>query len=162
LANSLVSSKLDYCNSLYYGISKHNLNKLQIIQNSLARAITFTSHRQHIKPILKEFHWLPIKQRIDYKISLLTYKSLQTQQPEYLYKLLVPKSHTYATRSSTSIGLLKPHIINDLGARAFFSSAPNLWTSLSHEIRSAPSIPTFCSKLKTHLFKQAYPSPVPP
>ena len=47
LANSLVSSKLDYCNSLYTGISNHNLNKLQIIQNSLARAITFTSKRNH-------------------------------------------------------------------------------------------------------------------
>ena len=62
LANSLVSSKLDYCNSLYSGISQTNLNKLQRIQNSLARVITNTSKYQHITPTLKKLHWLPIKQ----------------------------------------------------------------------------------------------------
>ena len=75
LANSLVSSKLDYCNSLYSGISQSNLNKLQGIQNSLARVITNTSKYQHITPTLKKLHWLPIKQRIDYKLCLLTYKT---------------------------------------------------------------------------------------
>ena len=65
LANSLVSSKLDYCNSLYSGISQANLNKLQRIQNSLALVITNTSTYQYITPILKKLHWLPIKQRID-------------------------------------------------------------------------------------------------
>ena len=69
LANSLVSSKLDYCNSLYSGISQANLNKLQRIQNSLARVITNTSKYQHITPILKKLHWLPIKQRIDYNFT---------------------------------------------------------------------------------------------
>ena len=75
LANSLVSSKLDYCNSLYSGISQSNLNKLQRIQNSLARVITNTSKYQHITPTLKKLHWLPIKQRIEYKLCLLTYKT---------------------------------------------------------------------------------------
>ena len=56
LANSLVSSKLDYCNSLYSGISQTNLNKLQRIQNSLARVITNTSKYQHNTPALKKLH----------------------------------------------------------------------------------------------------------
>ena len=73
----IVSSKLDYCNSLYSGISQTNLNKLQRIQNSLARVITNTSKYQHITPTLEKLHWLPIKQiRIDYKICLPTYKTL--------------------------------------------------------------------------------------
>ena len=63
LANSLVSSKLDYCNSLYSGISQANLNKLQRIQDSLAHVITNTSKYQHITPRLKKLHWLPIKRR---------------------------------------------------------------------------------------------------
>ena len=100
LANSLVSSKLDYCNSLYSGISQANLNKLQRIQNSLARVITNTSKYQHITPILKKLHWLPIKQRIDYKLSLLTYKTLTNQQPTYLYNSLSFPSHSVSTRSS--------------------------------------------------------------
>ena len=72
LANSLVSSKLDYCNSLYNGISQANLNKIQRIQNTLARVVTNTSKFEYITPILKKLHWLPIKQRIDYKLCLLT------------------------------------------------------------------------------------------
>ena len=77
LANSLVSSKLDYCNSLYSGISQTNLNKLQRIQNSLARVITNTSKYQHITPTLKKLHWLPIKQRIHYKSVFSHTKHLQ-------------------------------------------------------------------------------------
>ena len=72
LANSLVSSKLDYCNSLHNGISQANLNKIQRIQNTLARVVTNTSKFEHITPILKKLHWLPIKQRIDYKLCHLT------------------------------------------------------------------------------------------
>ena len=86
LANSLVSSKLDYCNSLYSGISQSNLNKLQRIQNSLARVITNTSKYQHITPTLKKLSWLSIKQRIDYKLCLLTKHT--NQQPTYLYNSL--------------------------------------------------------------------------
>ena len=108
LANSLVSSKLDYCNSLYSGISQSNLNKLQRIQNSLARVITNTSKYQHITPTLKKLHWLPIKQRIDYKLCLLTYKTLTNQQPTYLYNSLSFPSHSVSTRSSDSLVLSIP------------------------------------------------------
>ena len=108
LANSLVSSKLDYCNSLYSGISQVNLNKLQRIQNSLARVITNTSKYQHITPILKKLHWLPIKQKIDYKLCLLTYKTLTNQQPTYLYNSLSFPSHSVSTRSSDSLVLSIP------------------------------------------------------
>ena len=110
LANSLVSSKLDYCNSLYNGISQANLNKIQRIQNTLARVVTNTSKFEHITPILKKLHWLPIKQRIDYKLCLLTYKTLQIQQPTYLYNSLSFPSHFLSTRSSDSSVLSIPYV----------------------------------------------------
>ena len=110
LANSLVSSKLDYCNSLYNGISQANLNKIQRIQNTLARVVTNTSKFEHITPILKKLHWLPIKQRIDYKLCLLTYKTLQIQQPTYLYNSLSFPSHSLSTRSSDSSVLSIPYV----------------------------------------------------
>ena len=82
LANSLVSSKLDYCSELCTSISQNNLNKIQrILQITLARVVTNTYKFEHITPIFKTFHWLPIKQRIDYKLCLLIYKTLQIQQP---------------------------------------------------------------------------------
>ena len=130
LANSLVSSRLDYCNSLYSGISQTNLNKLQRIQNSLARVNTNTSKYQHITPTLKKLHWLPIKQRIDYKICLLTYKTLTNQQPTYLYNSLSFPSHSVSTRSSDSLVLSIPYVRSSLGKRAFSVIGPRLWNSL--------------------------------
>ena len=93
LANSLVSSKLDYCNSLYSGISQTNLNKLQRIQNSLARVITNTSKYQHITPTLKKLHWLPIKQRIDYKTCLLTFKTLLQINNLHIFTIVFHSRH---------------------------------------------------------------------
>ena len=157
LANSLVSSKLDYCNSLYNGISQANLNKIQRIQNTLARVITNTSKFEHITPILKKLHWLPIKQCIDYKLCLLTYKTLQIQQPTYLYNSLSFPSHTLSTRSSDSSVLSIPYVRTSLGKRAFSVIAPRLWNSLPPDTRNSLSVSTFRSKLKTHLFKLAFP-----
>ena len=157
LANSLVSSNLDYCNSLYSGISQSNLNKLQRIQNSLARVITNTSKYQHITPTLKKLHWLPIKQRIDYKLCLLTYKTLTNQQPTYLYNSLSFPSHSVSTRSSDSLVLSIPYVRSSLGKRAFSVIGPRLWNSLPPDTRNSNSLPTFRSRLKTHLFKIAFP-----
>ena len=108
LANSLVSSRLDYCNSLYSGMSKQNIQKLQRVQNSLARAITQTSKYQHITPVLKDLHWLPITQRIEYKISLLTFKTIMNGQPSYLHQYRIPQTHYSSTRSSQTSALFIP------------------------------------------------------
>ena len=157
LANSLVSSKLDYCNSLYNGISQANLNKIQRIQNTLARVVTNTSKFEHITPIHKKLHWLPIKQRIDYKLCLLTYKTLQIQQPTYLYNSLSFPSHSLSTRSSDSSVLSIPYVRTSLGKRAFSVIAPRLWNSLPPDTCNSLSVSTFRSKFKTHLFNLAFP-----
>ena len=164
LANSHVSSKFYYCNSLYNGISQANLNKIQRIQNTLARVVTNTSKLEHITPILKKLHWLPIIQRIDYKLCLLTYKTLQIQKPTILYNNLSFPSHSLATRSSDSSVLSIPYVRTSLGKRAFSVFAPRLWNSLPPDTRNSLSLSTFRSKLKTHLFKLAFPlefSPIP-
>ena len=155
LANSLVSSKLDYCNSLYNGISQANLNKIQRIQNTLARVVTNTSKFEHITPILKKLHWLPIKQRIDYKLCLLTYKTLQIQQPTYLYNSLSFPSHSLSTRSSDSSVLSIPYVRTSLGKRAFLSLLQDSGTP--SRLTPVTRFSTFRSKLKTHLFKLAFP-----
>ena len=121
LANSLLSSKLDHCNSLYSGISQANLNKLQRIQNSLARVITNTSKYQHIAPTLTKIHWLPIKQRIDYKLCLFVYKTLTNQQPTYIHNSLSFPSHSVSTRSSDSLVLSIPYVRSSLGKRPSLS-----------------------------------------
>ena len=78
VATALVSARIDYCNSLFYGTSKSNIDKLQRLQNSLARAVMCTEKFDRITPVLAALHWLPISARITYKVALLTRKVLTT------------------------------------------------------------------------------------
>ena len=76
IATSIVHSKLDYCNSLYYNLPQSQIKRLQNIQNSLACAVTRTPKSSHITPVLKSLHWLKINERIKYKLLSLTYRFL--------------------------------------------------------------------------------------
>ena len=76
LANALVSSRLDYCNSLFLSLTDFELRRLHLVQNSLCRVVTRSSKFSHITPQLKTLHWLPVKYRVQFKIGLITYKIL--------------------------------------------------------------------------------------
>jgi hypothetical protein len=168
IATSLVHSKLDYCNSLYLNLPSSLLNRLQLIQNAAARAVTHTRKHQHITPVLKSLHWLKIHERIHYKIISLTYNALQFCQPTYIHNLLNIQQ-TRPTRSSDFITLERPSNPSRLKItdRSFYFHAPSLWNSLptSLRYRSSNSQPDsvlslspkqFHSKLKTYLFNRSY------
>jgi len=65
------------CNALLYGISESLFRRMQSIQNAAARFLTGASRRDHISPVLRSLHWLPEKQRVDYKLATLVCKSLR-------------------------------------------------------------------------------------
>ncbi|KAF7650077.1 hypothetical protein LDENG_00131650, partial [Lucifuga dentata] len=88
--HAFITSRLDYCNALYSGISKGNINRLQLIQNAAAWLLTRSRKSNHITPILAGLHWLPACFRIDFKILLLVYKALHNQAPIYICDLLTP------------------------------------------------------------------------
>ena len=91
LVYALVLSRLDYCNSMYHGISLKDLGKLQKVQNSAVRFIFGRGKKTHTTQLLKKVHFLPVKYRIDFKIALLTYKCLNNLAPEYLKELVIPR-----------------------------------------------------------------------
>jgi len=90
IAASIVGSRLDYCNSLLYGMSQANIDRLQRAQNVLARVVAQAPSTISSADIRRNLHWLPINHGISYKLSLLTWKALYTAEPSYLSELISP------------------------------------------------------------------------
>jgi hypothetical protein len=150
IAVALVSSRLDYANSLLYGTSKSNILKLQRIQNHLAKLVT---QKYHISSsaTLQSLHWLPIKRRIDFKISTLTYKLLHSHVPPYLSSTLHAHNPVRENRSVSLDLLDQPFSSSVIGSRAFHIAAPTVWNKIPVNIRHSPSLLSFRRHLKTHL-----------
>ena len=157
LVNATITSRLDYCNSLMFGIPKELITQLHMRQNHAARVITQWRKYDHITPVLVDLHWLPVKQRIDFKILLLTYKALDGLAPAYLREQLVPYSPTRTLRSKENHQLTSPRCrLENFGRRSFAAAAPMLWNNLPLNIKRSPSLDIFKSRTKTHLFQLAY------
>ena len=159
LVSNHILSRLDYCNTLYYALSKSLLKKLQRVQNSAARLITRTKQRERITPALIELHWLPIKARIEYKIILLTYKALTYNEPKYLRKMLNrydPGTNLTTRLAAETERLYEPRTNTNFGERAFNYCAPRLFNKVPMNIRNSLNIVQFKNKLKTFLFNKCY------
>ena len=157
IAVALVSTKLDYCNSLFYNIPGKDIARLQHVQNCLARVVTKAPRFSRSTPILKRLHWLPVKFRIHFKICTITCRTLKDNQPAYLADLLArPKCSKYL-RSTNSNRFIVPRIKTKTGSRAFSISGPALWNALPVPIRNVETILTFRKLLKSHLFDLAFP-----
>ena len=101
IALGLVTSRLDYCNSLLYGTSKANIGRLQRVQNDLARVLLQAAWNSSSKPLPKHLHWLPVHQRIIFKIALVTFNVRTFKQPSY-FQLINTGSNQYLNIQGTS------------------------------------------------------------
>ena len=159
LVQALVMSHIDYCNSLLAGISNELLNKLQGVQNAAARIVFRLKKFDRISHIRKRLHWLPIRERIHYKIAVITFNELYENGPSYLRDLLIPLNNERSLRSASKNLLAIPKTrLKTAGDRAFVSTAPKIWNDLPINLRNSENISTFKRELKTYLFKKAYKS----
>jgi len=121
------------------------------------RIVLEAPRRSHVSPLLRTLHWLPIQQRIYYKLPLLTFKVRSTSTPSYMRLLIQDREHGHNLRSTTT-ALRQPFTTTTFAKRAFRCSAPAGWNSLPKTVLNSDSLAVFKFRLKTFLFSQAFPS----
>ena len=151
---SLVLSRINYCNRLLSSIPSTQLYRVQRLQNWAARLVFQVSRDHPSQPLLNLLHWLPLKQRIIFKLLLFVFKILNNQAPKYLHTCLNLYTPTRSLRSSSDPLRLTYSVTRTLaGDRTFTVSASKYWNDLPLTVRQSSSVSTFRKALKTHLFK---------
>ena len=128
------------------------------LYNTVACLIVRIPKHWHITPILMSLHWLPILQRIDYKILLMVYKALNGLAPAYISDMLEYKPESkYLLCSDSQSLLVVPKPSTALyGDRDFRNVAPKMWNVLPYDLRICSEETAFKQQLKTHLYREAY------
>ena len=148
LVHAVVSSRLDYCNSLFFNINKSNIFKLQKVQNAAARLVVRKGKRHSITNIFNNLHWLKIEARIVFKILLLVHKCIVGKCSHNLsitYK-------RYNCRPDDHLMLDRNKVYTKYGTRTFDYASSRLWNALPLHLRCAEKIDSFKKGVKTILF----------
>ena len=162
LVHAFVSSRLDNCNSILAGLPEKDLSKLQRVQNMAARVVTLTRKSEHITPVLFRLHWLQIRERIVYKILLMTFKILNGDAPAYMSDMISRYEPSRTLRSASQHLLCEISCQTVTYGRSFGVISPKLWNSLPVFVRNSSTIGQFKSRLKSHLFKLSLCNPFLP
>ena len=161
IVQALVISHLDYANAILIDLPDITIKKIQSVHNIVARLVLGNeSNEERSKENLKKLHWLPIKYRIEFKISCLVHKCIQNQAPEYLRNLLISLAiHRVGLRSeiANTLNLTIPKVKRETFAvRAFSVKGPVLWNQLPNWIKAIGDFKSFKIHLKIFYFKKTY------
>jgi hypothetical protein len=158
LVHAFITSRLDFCNSLFYGSSQQQIKSINSILTSAAKSLCGVSRRAESLPILRRLHWLPVEKRILFKLAIYGFKILHQTAPEYFNPIGVA-APARATRSALAPCLTSSMFLNTsrlvkYGDRCAFYSVCCVFNSLPAEVRVLTNFNAFKSKLKTYLFSQ--------
>jgi len=159
LATALMLSRLDHCNAVLAGLPATTLAPLQRVLYAAARTVLDLKLGDHVTPALRELHWLPITEIIQYKLCLLVHKMFVGHAADYIASLLTPASDIpsrSSLHSSSSCDLVVPRTSQKVNDRAFSVAAPRPWNRLPTDLKLLRSTASFESKLKSFLFHAAY------
>ena len=138
--------------AILYKLPQNLLYKLQQLQNAAARIVTLSTKRTHITPVLQSLHWLPVKDRIIFKILLLTFHCVHGSAPLYNVSLIQNYTPVRSLRSSTSGSLVIPRVSRIWGERSFAHACPMLWNNLPDHIKTCVTSDSFKNHVKTFQF----------
>jgi hypothetical protein len=144
LVHVLVMSRLDYCNTLIHGLPDTMISKMQLVQNTTARIVARTARHNHITPVLKKLHWLPVKYCAQIKLLAHTHEALHDRSLVYLRDMLQMYTSGRTLRSQNTQLLVVPKMrITAYVNRCFTYAAPSLWNALPADIRESKTTETF-------------------
>ena len=157
LDTSLVHSRLDYCNVVFAGLPACDVQRLQSILNTAVVLVAGSSRRDHVTSLLRDHHWLPVKQCVEYKLCTIVHRCLYGDAPSYLViKPSAAASARAGLRSAESMTVAVPRTLSSPGDRSFATAGPRAWNKLPSHLRLMQSADTFRRHLKTFLFHQAF------
>lgn len=156
LIHAFITTKLDYCNALCLGLPATQIQRLQRVQNVAARILTATAKYEHITPILYQLHWLPVQERVKFKVLLLLHKIIHGTAPSYFSPLIDCETSSSLRSSATNILSVPFTRSSFIQNRAFTVAVPRLWNNLPAELRMIASTDCFKKRLKTELFRNYY------
>ena len=149
---------MEVYNAVLYGLPQCTIGPLRRVQNAAARVTLGLSPRDHVRPALKELHWLPAY-CIQYKVALLMFIVHDYRCPVYLSESVQPVSSNpvrQRLRSASSLDYIVPRTKTKFGDRAFSVAGSSVWNSLPESVRSAETLSSFKRKLKTYLFNVSF------
>ena len=154
-----VMSHLDYCNAILCDLPNTNISRLQAIQNMCAKLVKGATKYTSNEEVLYQLHWLPIRQRIKFKILTLVHKCINCQAPMYLQNLLI--QHPGARQGLRSQSMVKRLVVprvqrSTFAARSFSHVGPLWWNQLPNDIKSIESQGQFKKHLKSLLFRECF------
>ena len=157
LVVALVTSNIDYCNGLLGGLAAKDVDRIQWLQNRAARLVTRSKASIHITPIRKDLHWLPIQERINYKIIVTVYKCIHRLAPNYLSSILTTRTRTIDfVKNRCAMNLTLIPVPKLLVNRRLVHVPQNFGTNCHWTFRTIRTLQSFKQTLKTHLFQSAY------
>ena len=129
IINALVFSKLFYCCNVWSNTTEYNLNRIQAVQNFVARIISNTRKYDHISPILKEFKWLPVRQHLYYRHAIMAFKYMTGCAPDSLFSKYIQRASITKRATRNSQMLQIPQYRSAAGQRTFYFRTVKLWNS---------------------------------
>jgi hypothetical protein len=149
-ANALVCAHLEYAMTLYHGVPKKQLKRLERVLRATRRFIDGKSDNLSTTKEGVEI-WLNMAQRIMSRILMVTYEATRGNAPQFVCRMLTKCESSQNLRSNTQNYLLIPRTTKAIGDRAFSSVAPKLWNQLPLDVRRVNNRDSFCDSVAKFL-----------